>query len=104
MNARSTVSAALLLAAGSLLTAGPAAAVTYRCDGNLVTDSPTRGTNCVAMGSRPTSATFSTGSADSMIEDEPTAAGRPAANRRSGRTNAQAAGSGTLNTGAARKP
>ena len=80
MSARSTVSTALLLLAG-VLVAGPAKAVTYRCDGNLVTDSPNGGKNCVAMGSRLKSPTFSAGSVDAMIEAEPTGAG-PAGSRR----------------------
>lgn len=92
MNARTTVSMVSLLSAGLLIATGPAGAVTYRCDGNLVTDSPTRGTNCVAMGSRPKSTTFSDGSADPMVEAEPTSAGRPAPPRDAATPPSHAAG------------
>lgn len=78
MSTRSCVSAALLLLAGAL-SSGPAAAVMYRCDGNLVTDSPTGGTNCVATGSRPKSRTFSAERVEATIDAEPTSAGPAAA-------------------------
>ena len=80
MSTRSCVVTALVLLA-SALSASPAAAVMYRCDGNLVTDSPTGGTNCVATGSRLKSRTFSAELVEATVEAEPTGAGPAAVHR-----------------------
>lgn len=95
MSARSTVSTALLLLAG-VTAAGPATAVMYRCDGNLVTDSPNGGKNCVPMGSRLKSPTFSAGSVEATVEAEPTGAGPAAAPRQNATPQARASGSGAV--------
>lgn len=81
MSARPPVGMASLLLAGLLFAGAASAGTMYRCDGNLVTDSPNGGKNCVAMGSRLKSSVFSAGSVDALLEAEPTAAGPAAAHR-----------------------
>ncbi len=103
MSARSTISTVLLLLAGALA-AGPAAAVMYRCEGNLVTDSPNGGKNCVAMGSRLKSATFSAGAVEATLEADPPGAGPGTAHRESVRPQVRASGTGAAALGASRKP
>ena len=92
---------ASVLVSGALLS-GPAAAVMYRCDGNLVTDSPTRGTNCIAMGSRMKSPTFSAELVEATIESQPTGAGRTGARPESATSSGRA--TGAVKPGASAKP
>lgn len=103
MSTRSCFCMALLVSAGAL-GAGPATATMYRCEGNLVTDSPTGGKNCVAMGSRLKSPTFSAEMVDAIVEAEPTGAGPAGAYRDSAAPSAKSTGTRVVVPAPSRKP
>jgi hypothetical protein len=102
MSARTLFTLVLLVCGTSV--ASPASAVMYRCDGNLVTNNPSSGKNCVAMNSRPGASRFSAGEAAAFDQMEPTGAGRSAGQHQSATPQGRVPGSTGIVPGASGKP